>query len=108
MQMTVFCTMTFRLIMINCYLTNPSSVFFFNWSKKWQMDINFDKTVFMRFTNKRSPLVFSYGIDDVILNEVTEFKYLGVFFTSNLKWDRHVHFICSRALKQLGYVKHTL
>lgn len=89
-------------------LLNESFARFFNWTKQWQMEINFEKSVFMKFTNKKSPFVFSYGIDEIVLREVSDFKYLGIIFTSNLKWDRHVDYICSRALRKLGYVKRTL
>lgn len=35
------------------------------------------------------------------------FQYIHAFFAFNFKWDRHVDSISSRALRRLGYVKHT-
>lgn len=54
------------------------------------------------------PSVFSYGIGNVILHQVYEYKYLGILFTPSLKWDSHISSICSHALQKLGYVKRTL
>lgn len=34
----------------------------------------------MKFKNKKWPLVFRYGIFEIVLREVYEFKYLGVIF----------------------------
>lgn len=83
----------------NQNLLNNSFSQFLSWSKKWQMEINFNKTVFMSFTNKKMQSVFSYGIGNVILRQVYEYKYLGILFTPSLKWDSHISFI--RSYKRL-------
>lgn len=49
-----------------------------SWCDKWQMSINFEKTVFMRITHKKRPLLFCYTANNVLLSEVQEYKYLGV------------------------------
>ena len=87
-----------------------SSVFslFCNWSETWQMSINFKKTVAMTFSNKKQPLNFTYTNDGVSLARVTEFKYLGVTLTTNLKWHTHVETICKKALRKLWYLRRTL
>lgn len=61
----------------------------------------------MKFANMKSPMDFSYGIDESVLRKVKLFKYVNTIFSSNFKWDRHVDFIWNRALRKLGYVKRT-
>lgn len=87
-----------------------NSVFslFCNWSENWQMSINFKKTVAMTFSNKKQPLSFAYTNNGVSLARVTEFKYLGVTLTTNLKWRTHVETICNKALRKLWYLRRTL
>lgn len=81
---------------------------FCGWSATWQMNINYQKTVQMTFTNKKQPLRFSYSYNGHYLNSVNTFKYLGVTYTQNLKWHHHIETICARALRKLGYIKRTL
>lgn len=81
---------------------------FCNWSETWQMSINFKKNVAMTFSNKKQPLNFIYANDGVSLARVTEFKYLGVTLTTNLKWHTHVETICNKALRKLWYLRSTL
>lgn len=70
-----------------------------------QMALNLDKTVYMTFTNKKHPLRFSYGQN---MKHVNEIKYLGVTFSPNLNWHKHINLVCSKALRKLGYLKRTL
>lgn len=79
--MPITCVLYNGITSINDQLVlDESFVRIFNWIKEWQMNSNFDETVFTRFTNTKWLLVLSYGIENVVLNEVSEFKYLGVFF----------------------------
>lgn len=34
-----------------------------------------------------------------------EFKYLGVFFTTDLSWTRHIDYVTAKASRMLGYLK---
>lgn len=78
---------------------------FVSWSKKWQMEISFIKTVNMSFVGKHSSLLYSYGAEGHTLLEVQEFRYLGPFFTSDLKWSQHIKSIRVKALKKIAYIK---
>lgn len=51
---------------------------------------------------------FRYGNPDHTLGNVQEFKYLGVVFSPNLKWHKHVDLISAKSLKKLGYLRRTL
>lgn len=83
------------------YRLQESFAGFCNWCRTWQMSINFKKTVLMSFCNK-SPSVFDYTFDNRAVNRVFEYKYLGVIFTHNMSWSKHIEHICNKALKNWG------
>lgn len=87
---------------------NESFSRFCAWCKTWQMTVNFCKTVSMSFTHKRSLSNFTYSSADINLQRVSEYKYLGIIFTSNLSWSKHIEYICTKSLKKLGYLRRTL
>ena len=39
------------------------------------------------------------------LETVTEFKYLGIWYDSNLKWNRHIDVLGSKIAQKLGVIK---
>lgn len=72
------------------------------------MTINYDKTVFMRITHKKTPLLFHYGANGIGLSEVAEYKYLGLWFTNNLQWSKHIDVITNKALRKLFFLRRSL
>lgn len=60
-------------ILLNTNLHN-----IFAWCELWKMKFNTDKTVFMRVSNKKTNLQFTYKFGTRTLAEVVEYKYLGV------------------------------
>lgn len=102
-------------VLYNCITTfqdqsvlNNVFSLFCDWSSTWQMPINYKKTVAMTFSNKKQPLSFSYNYNGSTLAHVSEFKYLGITFTHDLKWGKHVDQITCQALRKLGYLKRRL
>lgn len=89
-------------------LLNDSFTSFCNWCLSWQMNINYNKTVFLSFTNKLVPSDFNYSFNGLSLQRVYQYKYLGVLFTHNLSWSSHIDYVTSKALKKLGYLRRTL
>lgn len=72
------------------------------------MNINFTKSVAVSFSMRSSVSFFTYSFNESFLQRVSEYKYLGVVFTPTLSWSKHIEYTCSRALKKLGYLNHTL
>lgn len=79
-----------------------------SWCKKWQMVLNPSKTVFMPITRKTKPLLFRYVINDEPLCRVSEYKYLGVYVTDSLNWNRHIDYICDKSQKKLWMLRRRL
>ena len=65
------------------------------WFKANKLLINIDKTKSMLFTrskNKSNPLKYC----DQFIEEVDNYKYLGLTIQSNLKFDIHLNYICKK------------
>ena len=78
------------------------------WSIRNAMAFNVKKCKVMRLSRKRQPLVSSYFLDDSLLEEVKEFKDLGVTITDNFNnWNSHIDIIVSKANRMLGLIKRT-
>lgn len=87
---------------------NESLDAIFTWCNLWGMTLNPEKTVFMRITNKKSPLKYQYTINNAPVSLTDSFKYLGVTITGNLTWSSHIDNICASARRKLGLLKHKL
>ena len=73
------------------------------WCKDWQLGLNIDKCVAMSMT--RSPIRHSsqspYRISGAVLEFVSQYKYLGVSFSSNLSFRTHIRDIVGSADRTL-------
>lgn len=78
------------------------------WCSNWQMEINVEKTKHLKFTNISSACSNSYKINDIVIEKVTSFKYLGVILTSDLSWAAHIEHVTNKAFKKLGLLKRRL
>lgn len=78
------------------------------WCDKWQMCINFDKTVFMRITHRKSPLAYTYSANNNFLHEVYQYKYLGLWISNTLNWTQHIDYVVRNANCKLFYLRRAL
>ena len=46
----------------------------------------------------------SYTINNIKLNSLTEFKYLGIIFNTKLTFDTHINQMCSKAFNILNII----
>lgn len=72
------------------------------------MAINFDKTVFMKISRKRSTLHFQYSACNVLLAEVENIKYLGICISKDLRWNKHINTVCNCANQKLFFLRRAL
>ena len=54
---------------------------------------------------KKQPFILSFFLDDTVLEEVKEFKNLGITADNHLKWNSHTDKVVARANKMLGLIK---
>lgn len=71
----------------NSYLLHLS-----RWLKSNRLSLNTSKTKYIIFkpANKRDPYCVHLHFEDTLLEQVTEQKFLGVWFTEDLTWNTHV------------------
>lgn len=70
-----------------------------NWANTNHLTLNADKSKFMFISRSRTqpcPLVQ--------LERVQHYKYLGVWITDNLSWEKHIEYTCCKARRHLGYI----
>ena len=68
-----------------------------------KMKVNTSKTKVMKFNRSLYndfPLEISFS-DNYILEEVSIYKLIGVFVSSNFKWHENTNYICSKAKKKV-------
>ena len=72
------------------------------WAESVQLPINFDKCCVTDFVTKQSlqllPICRSTSL---YLNQVSNFRFLGVVVSANLKWNDHFDFVSRKAAKRL-------
>ena len=74
------------------------------WSKKWLMSFNPDKTEIMLFSNTEIPeLNFTFNGRTIPITN--SHKHLGVTFSSDAKWNIHIENILSSIYKHLNVLR---
>ena len=79
-----------------------------DWMYLHKLTLNVSKSKVMLFgspqkTNKIDSFEVELNCD--ILETVTEFKYLGIWYDRNLKWNRHIDVLGSKIAQKLGVIK---
>lgn len=72
------------------------------------MTLNVKKSALLRISRKQNISHFAYTIDDTPLTSLNQHKYLGLVISSDLRWEAHVNYVTSSALKRLFFLKRRL
>ena len=72
------------------------------WSKQWLVTFNAAKTEVLYFGNQQAPLLTFNG---TILDVADTHKHLGLTFSDDCKWHKHINNIISSASKLLGIMR---
>lgn len=76
-----------------------------DWCNTWRMELNINKCKILRVHRNSTTLPF-YHLNNIPLDSVNSYKYLGVHITSNLTWSLHIEYIIGKANSTLGYLRH--
>ena len=77
----------------------------YDWLTVNILSLNLTKTIFMIFHSKQkdiSSLVPKLVINNIPIEKVDNFGFLGVCLDSNLKWDGHIQFLATKLGKYTG------
>ena len=69
------------------------------WMNANKLTINYSKSNFMLFTNKKKNSKFKLEINNNQITESDIVKYLGVIIDNKLNWKTHIEHICSKIVK---------
>ena len=66
------------------------------------MNLNVHKSKIMTLTKKKHPYISSFTLNNFRLDEVKEFKDLGVVTNEHLSWNSYVGIVVAEANRMLG------
>ena len=73
------------------------------WLKLNKLSLNVNKSKYMIFhTNRRNVPIIHVKIDDIEIQHVTEFNFLGMIVDENISWKCHVNYIANKIAKTVG------
>ena len=75
------------------------------WDREWLVIFNPDKTDVMLFTNRFFHQYPKLEFDNKQLSFVDEHKHLGLTFSVNAKWDRHIETMIKKCSKMVGVLR---
>ena len=76
-----------------------------HWSNIWLMPFNLNKCEHLIVTNKFSPSIYYYKLNDYTIQRVQAAKYLGLTISHNLSWSTHIAGIIGRATSALAFFR---
>ena len=78
------------------------------WELTWQMKFNIDKCYTMQAGRTRHKILNTYTLHDHPLPITHSTKYLGITISNDLKWNKHISNITSKANSTLGILRRNL
>lgn len=76
------------------------------WAKSWLVDFNPQKTKIMIFGSRHfNNSSISFNFDGQTIYPTNEHVHLGITFSDDAKWSKHVDYIVSRVSKQISVLR---
>ena len=68
-----------------------------------KLSLNVSKTKYMCFHTSNKTVTYpKLKINNVTIDRVNDFKFLGLIISSNLKWNKHINHISIKVSKVIG------
>jgi hypothetical protein len=76
------------------------------WMKANKLSVNIDKTNYIIFqpTQKKSTYEILLLLDDRLITQKKQIKFLGVLLDENLSWKPHINYVCKKVSKSIGVI----
>ena len=78
------------------------------WGDTWGMKFSAAKCNIMRISRSQTPHTQFYSLNDQILTEVDQAKYLWVTLSNELSWSPHISNTVSKAHSSMGFLRRNL
>ena len=75
------------------------------WCRDWKMSINVKKCAVMRMSGHKYSVTPNYFLNNLEVQVVHEYKYLGVHLSSKCSWQKHIEKIISKSNQMLRFIK---
>ena len=101
----------FKIItsMIDCFSLQCDIDNLVEWCKKWRININISKCAYMNISLLKSRSIdFTYTIQSEVIEKVTYFKDLGVTFSCNFTFNKHINNVVSKSFQMFGFMRRVL
>ena len=76
-----------------------------DWSKHWFVKFNQNQTEIMVFSTRDTKPDFNFDFDGASLRDVELHKPLGVIFSNDCKWTKHIDKLMEKSSKQLNVLE---
>jgi hypothetical protein len=86
-------------------MVNLDLAYFNDWSKRWLVKFNQNKTEMMVFSTRDTKSYLNFDFDGTQLTDVELHKYLGVSFSNDCKWNKHIDKLIEKSSKQLNLLR---
>ena len=75
------------------------------WSEKWMLKFNPNKTDIMIFNTRNVQNNLTFDFCGVSIAPVDNHKHLGIIFSSDCKWNKHIDKLIERTSKQVNVLR---
>ena len=86
-------------------MVNLDLAYLKDWSKRWLVKFNQNKTEIMVFSTRDTQLYFNFDFEGASLRDVELHKHLGVIFSNDCKWTTHIDKLIEKSSKQLNVLR---
>ena len=78
-----------------------------DWSKRWLVKFNQNKkkNEIMVFSSRDTKLYFNFDFEGASLRDVELHKHLGVIFSNDCKWTKHIDKLIKKSAKQINVLR---
>ena len=76
-----------------------------HWAKQWLVKLNPEKTEIMYFSTRSSPVDLYFSADNIKMKPVDAYKLLGVTFSADGKWFKHINNVVVKASRQIAVLR---
>ena len=78
------------------------------WTKLNHLTLNPVKSKYMLISHlKRADCFPPLQLNGICLEQVRYYKYLGIWISDDLSWEKHIQLTCNKARRHLGYIYRT-
>ena len=80
-----------------------NKIYFYDWLCSNKLSLNVSKTKFMCFHTPQKVMTYSIlKINNINIERVTDFNFLGLIMSSSLQWNKHIDHIALKISKDTG------